>query len=378
MKKHLRFFALALSASLALSTTIMAVSPSFSDVPGTHWASAEITEAVNRGITNGYDDGTFRPTASVTNGHFSAFLARAFYKGEYDDSNANPWWKPYTDALDRHGVLEDTTLGTTIRTISVNQPINRYDMAQMMYNILVDQGAQIPAQAEQEKAQAAIGDWASVPTEYQNAVAACYAAGVLNGQTDGNFGGTNLMNRAQSCVVVDRLTNYIAENPGDGTANPDQGNDGDEDTTPPASTGTLANGEPATVENVLAMLDEIKEKYPQGTPWTVANSYYSPAFGTNSTGCAAYAYTVSDLIFGDLPVRKHTDYSSIKPGDVLEIKNSSGQTFHWSVVASEVDDEGWFQTTGGGSNPGDTVLWNSWGDINSESANWVVYTRYPE
>lgn len=128
-------------------------------------------------------------------------------------------------------------------------------------------------------------------------------------------------------MVVDRFTNYIAENPGDGTANPDQGNDGDDDTTPPASTETLANGEPATVENVLAMLDEIKEKYPQGTPWTVANSYYSPAFGTNSTGCAAYAYTVSDLIFGDLPVRKHTDYSSIKPGDVLEIKNSSGQTF---------------------------------------------------
>ena len=166
MKKHLRFFALALSASLALSTTIMAVSPSFSDVPGTHWASAEITEAVNRGITNGYDDGTFRPTASVTNGHFSAFLARAFYKGEYDDSNANPWWNPYTDALDRHGVLEDTTLGTTIRTVTINEPINRYDMAQMMYNVLMDQGAQIPAQAEQEKAQAAIGDWARVATEY--------------------------------------------------------------------------------------------------------------------------------------------------------------------------------------------------------------------
>ena len=135
MKKHLRFFTLSLSASLALSTAIMAFSPSFSDVPGTHWASAEITEAVSRRTTNGYDDGIFRPTASVTNGHFSAFLARAFCKGEYDDSGANPWWKPYTDALDRHGVLEDTTLGTTIRMISVNQPINRYDMAQMMYNV---------------------------------------------------------------------------------------------------------------------------------------------------------------------------------------------------------------------------------------------------
>ena len=85
MRKHLRFLALALSASLTLSTTIMAVSPSFSDVPTTHWAYTEITEAVNHGITNGYADGTFHTTASNTNGLFSAFLARTFYKGLYDD-----------------------------------------------------------------------------------------------------------------------------------------------------------------------------------------------------------------------------------------------------------------------------------------------------
>ena len=376
MKKHLRFFALALSASLALSTTIMAVSPSFSDVPGTHWASAEITEAVSRGITNGYDDGTFHPTASITNGHFSAFLARAFYKGEYDDSNANPWWKPYTDALDRHGVLEDTTLGTTIRTISVNQPINRYDMAQMMYNVLVDQGAQLPAQAEQEKAQAVIGDWTSVPTEYQNAVTACYAAGVLNGQSDGNFGGTNLMNRAQGCVVVYRLTNYIVENPGDGTTNPDQGNDGDDDTTPPTSTGTLKNGKPATEENVLEILEEIKEEYPDGTPWGTDKVYSSICFGTGKE-CAAFAFMVSDRIFGDITFKRTvTNYNHIRPGDVIYARFSTGRE-HWYVATSSVDDEGWFTCCSGNSNG--EVAWGTWGDVESaEKGGYIVYTRYPQ
>lgn len=373
MKKHLRFFALALSASLALSTTIMAVSPSFSDVPTTHWAYTEITEAVNRGITNGYDDGTFRPTASVTNGHFSAFLARAFYKGEYDDSNAR---KPYTDALDRHGVLEDTTLGTTIRTVTINEPINRYDMAQMMYNILVDQGAQIPAQAEQEKAQAAIGDWTSVPTEYQNAVTACYAAGVLNGQTDGNFGGTNLMNRTQGCVVVDRLTNYIAENPGDGTANPDQGNDGDDDTTPPVSSETLANGKPVTEENVLEILKEIEAEYPDETPWGTDKVYHSVCFGTGKE-CAAFAFMVSDRIFGKLAFKRTvTDYNSIRPGDVIHAKFSSGFE-HWYVATSSVDDEGWFTCCSGNSNG--KVAWGTWGDVETtRSGNYTVYTRYPK
>ncbi len=374
MRGRIRFLAWTVVFSLSLSVPALAASQRFSDVAPTYWAYTEIMEAVDREITNGYGDGTFLPTASVTNAHFSAFLARAFYKGEYDDSNSNPWWKPYTDVLRRHGVLAGTTLGSNIMTVYINRAINRYDMAQMMYGVLVDQGAQLPTEAERQAARAAIGDWENVPAGYQEAVATCYAAGVLNGQSDGSFGGQNLMNRAQGCVVVYRLRDYIGKNPGDGNT----GDPGDGQTTPPVTTGTLANGKPATEENVLEILAEIKEEYPQGTPWTVANSYYSPAFGTKSTGCAAYAFTVSDLIFGNLPVRKHTDYSSIKPGDVLEIKNSSGQTFHWSVVTSEVDDEGWFQTTGGGSNPGDTVLWNSWGDINSESANWIIYTRYPQ
>lgn len=374
MRGRIRFLTCIVLFALSLSVPAMAASQRFSDVAPTYWAYTEIMEAVDREITNGYGDGTFLPTASVTNAHFSAFLARAFYKGEYDDSDSNPWWKPYTDVLRRHGVLAGTTLGSNIMTVYINRAINRYDMAQMMYGVLVDQGAQLPAEAERQAARAAIGDWENVPAGYQEAVAACYAAGVLNGQSDGSFGGQNLMNRAQGCVVVYRLRDYIGKNPGDGST----GDPGGGQTTPPVTTGTLANGKPATEENVLEILAEIKEEYPQGTPWTVANSYYSSAFGTKSTGCSAYAFTVSDLIFGNLPVRKHTDYSSIKPGDVLEIKNSSGQTFHWSVVTSEVDDEGWFQTTGGGSNPGDTVLWNSWGDINSESANWIIYTRYPQ
>ena len=376
MRKHLRIFALALSACLTLSTTTMAVSASFSDVPTTHWAYTEIMEAVSQGITNGYADGTFRPTASVTNAHFSAFLARTFYKGEYDDSNANPWWKPYTDALDRHSVLEDTTLGTTIRTTTVNQPINRYDMAQMMYNVLVDQGAQLPTQAEQDEAQAAIGDWASVPTKYQKAVTACYAAGVLNGQSDGNFGGTSLMNRAQGCVVVYRLTNYIAENPGDGTTNPDQGNDGDDDTTPPASTGTLANGKPATEENVLEILKEIEAEYPDETPWGADKVYHSVCFGTGKE-CAAFAFMVSDRIFGELAFRRTvTDYNSIRPGDVIHANFSSGLE-HWYVATSSVDDEGWFTCCSGNSNG--KVAWGTWGDVETtRSGNYTVYTRYPK
>ena len=37
----------------------------------------------------------------------------------------------------------------------------------------------------------------------------CYALGLLNGQKDGTFGGSNNVNRAQGCTVIFRLLDYI-------------------------------------------------------------------------------------------------------------------------------------------------------------------------
>ena len=52
-------------------------------------------------------------------------------------------------------------------------------------------------------------DWAQIPAGYREAVAACYALGVLNGQSNGCFGGDNPMNRAQGCTVIARLLDQI-------------------------------------------------------------------------------------------------------------------------------------------------------------------------
>lgn len=48
----------------------------FRDVPASYWASDAIGIFVENEITFGYPDGNFKPTASLTKGHFSIFLAR--------------------------------------------------------------------------------------------------------------------------------------------------------------------------------------------------------------------------------------------------------------------------------------------------------------
>ena len=182
----------------------------FPDVPAAHWAAGSIRRAVEEGIVKGYTDGTFRPATTTTGAYFSAFLARAFYAGEFADRSVTPWYQPYTQTMQRHGILDGTDMGEDF-TSSVNRPLTRYDMAQMMYNVLLDCGAQMPDSAAMKQAQGQIPDWSGVPAGYRQAVSACYALGLLKGLGDGSFGGAQSMSRAEGCEVVFRLVDYMQQ-----------------------------------------------------------------------------------------------------------------------------------------------------------------------
>ncbi|MDX8344138.1 S-layer homology domain-containing protein [Rossellomorea sp. YZS02] len=51
---------------------------SFEDVPEQSFASGYIASAVEEGVINGYNDGTFRPNQLVTRGEMAIFISRAF------------------------------------------------------------------------------------------------------------------------------------------------------------------------------------------------------------------------------------------------------------------------------------------------------------
>ena len=167
MRKRIAALLLALVLCMGISVPALASSQQFTDVPASFWAYTEIMTAAQKGITGGYDDGTFKPGSNVTNAHFAAFLARAFYADEYVEGTKSPWYKVYTDVLDEHGILDGTTLSKDFNS-NINKPINRYDMAQMMYHILKDKNAKMPSNAEMAAARNAIGDWDSVPAEYRS------------------------------------------------------------------------------------------------------------------------------------------------------------------------------------------------------------------
>ena len=171
MRKNRIRRTISLLMALAICTTLFSVSASaatkdFTDVPSSHWAHAQIAAAVEDGITSGYADGTFKPAASVTNAHFSAFIARAFFPSgikAYEQRNPNgEWWNSSVYTLEANNIYAGTKMGDAARedgsyAAVLNQPINRYDMAQVMYNVL-----KLNVNTMPEGSKTGIGDWLSL------------------------------------------------------------------------------------------------------------------------------------------------------------------------------------------------------------------------
>lgn len=205
MKKH-RLATGVISIALALtmvSTTAFAASMSFVDVPSNHWASESIAEMAERGVMAGVGNNQFAPDNTFTYAEFLTMLTRQFYSDSISGGGEN-WYDAYVNAAKEADILSG---------LSMDAPtdyINRYEMAQLMYNVMMKQGATLPSNFDTSK----IGDWASIPTNYQKAVSACYSLGTLSG-TDGagTFSGNSVMTRAQAAVVMDRLIDVCATKP---------------------------------------------------------------------------------------------------------------------------------------------------------------------
>lgn len=175
-------------------------------------------------------------------------------------------------------------------------------------------------------------------------------------------------------------------------------------------TGVLQNGQPATEENVLALLAEAKKLWPDGMTWTYldraqsGNNVYDSDPGasigaacvaehqvSNVDACGAFAAMLSDYVFGPSsnPARRLEDNAQARPGDIVFRINPDGTTAHVNIAMTTVryeDGVPCIRTADG--NVGGKVRWfdtasNYPTRVNGEP-RWtgdsirVIYTRYPE
>ena len=109
---------------------------SFSDVSDTHTHAASIAALAEAGISVGYDDGTFRPEASVTRGHMATFLTRALElpDGEATFSDVGPDHEHATGI--RAIATAEIAEGYDDGTYRPGEPVTRGQMATFLWRAL--------------------------------------------------------------------------------------------------------------------------------------------------------------------------------------------------------------------------------------------------
>lgn len=219
MKKKILSLALALALSAGLAAPALAVyeTPTFTDVPKSHWAYTYVEQAAKEGWVSGTGNGKFQPDGMVTYAQFCVMLTNAFtffqdrlaqYTGP-----SSPWYAPYCGTIGEMGYFNQTAVkGKHTDDAVMNSPINRYDMAGMLYPIF-ERAAHISVSLDYEAVQASTPDYEASPIRYQTPIALVKTYGIISGiDSAGNFGGSGNMTRAQAAVVLCKMHEAVQKN----------------------------------------------------------------------------------------------------------------------------------------------------------------------
>ena len=133
---------------------------------------------------------------------------------------------------------------------------------------------------------------------------------------------------------------------------------------------TSTDGMSEEEARVFRCLLSMRAEYPEGRSWTNADYYrWNGGIYRGGYGCAAFAFILSDSVFGNAKARSHKNMNEIRPGDILRV---DGNTH--SVIVLRTDGSG---VTVAEGNYNSSIHWGrvlTWNQL-SASLNYVM-TRY--
>lgn len=174
----------------------------FTDMAG-HWAKDNVAAMYEKGIINGFPDGTFRPGQNVTRAEFAKMIASVLgldtnYKADFADVAQNSWYTGYVAAVVRAGIANGTGEGT----FEPEKYITRQDAAVMLARVLDYKAKNYPV------ASIGFNDEASIATYALNAVNGLANLGLINGY-NGGFAPVDNTTRAEAAALLYRVAEYI-------------------------------------------------------------------------------------------------------------------------------------------------------------------------
>ncbi len=188
-----RIISLVLSLCMMMSLGIFVNAAGFSDLSANHWAYNDIMALVNEGTINGYNDGTFKPSKSVTRAEFVKMIGKwdQKYDGKYDDLSENHWAYEYImwSGLDSKGTV-----------IYPDVEIKRSDVINLIWKR--------NGSPKHDSAPKAI----SMQGTNSDATSWAYTIGLMKGDDGLNLRLDSSLTRAEAATLIIRSRKLVAEN----------------------------------------------------------------------------------------------------------------------------------------------------------------------
>lgn len=210
-----RFISIVMAALMIVSmipfTAFAADETTASDLSG-HWAENVITEWMDYGIINGYEDGTIRPNNKITRAEMTAMLDRVMdyqTKANNTFSDLSDSW--YTDVIlkaNAAGVISGYPDGT----VKPDATITRQEAVAMFSRVLSLDTKNAPEATFTDNAD--VADWA------KDAVNAMAAADYIHG-SDGQFRPNDGITRAEVVTILNNIFDKLYQKAGEYTGDVD-------------------------------------------------------------------------------------------------------------------------------------------------------------
>lgn len=203
-KSYRKFLATSVAAAMVATVAAPLAAPSsadaagFNDVAAGVWFEKNVNYLVDKGVTEGYADGTFRPNAGVTRAEAATFLVRALGLEvvesptlSFSDTNDSAWYAGYVAALVDAGIVEGNPDGT----FAPNATITRAALAKMVveaYELTQDASVAVSFNDTVK------GAW------YEGYVNTLASLGIVQGTSATTFAPNATVTRAQAAAFLHR------------------------------------------------------------------------------------------------------------------------------------------------------------------------------
>ncbi len=172
----------------------------FSDVSATHWAAEAVNALCARGIVNGTGNGTFAPDAQIKREEFVKLIVCALdlpaeqTEKAFDDVPDDAWYYPYVMQAYALNVVQ----GIDFDTFGTGESITREQMCTVIYRAMKLKDINI----DTNDAQLNFADGEEIATYAQDAIAALYRGGVINGVGNNCIAPRDMATRAQAAKML--------------------------------------------------------------------------------------------------------------------------------------------------------------------------------